>query len=592
MQPGDSNPNSPLMPADFRTRARARVRTRAAIVLFSAAALVLLISPISAASAQIAFQHAPERLPAGEPANLFVEVTGTETIDGVVLALPASWVLDEIRIVDDAGQETGFTTEPLVEYANRWLILADNPIHYSASLVLTVNPVSPSAASTATVTPVRLGNSAGDRDEIRVLDHLRSRASLPVISEVNTTIGRSADFSPRAARLSRDAGAASRFLPFDADLLPGPWDAFTMEAWLKTTDFKQIVLSTWTGRDGDPYPFELMVDGSGHIVSYQGTEDHHVSMRSDRPIADGTWHHVAVVHDSPDGWTRLIVDGMRADSLVHRRTMTFRQPEGLAMGTRVTGGDSDGSAESFGYTGKLDQVRVWPTARSVEDIRASRLDSRTFEMGSGLELSFDDDQDTDLDIPVSEDSPFTKRGITDLTVRSGSGVVTITWRAPEKDALSYVVERSSDGHRYSVAGRLQAGLPAGASYSIADPDPGVGVMYYRIRELLSDGEERLSDAVKVGMGESGEELSVILTGNFPNPFNPTTRISYTVRETQYVQISVWDLSGQQVRVLVDQTLSPGYHEVTFDAEGLPSGTYFVRLSTSEGTRTHQMVLMK
>ena len=117
-------------------------------------------------------------------------------------------------------------------------------------------------------------------------------------------------------------------------------------------------------------------------------------------------------------------------------------------------------------------------------------------------------------------------------------------------------------------------------------------MFYRVRELLPGGGERVSDAVKVGMGRQDEDMTVVLTGSFPNPFNPATRISYTVRETQYVRLSVWDLSGQMISLLVDETVTPGYHEVPFDAEGLPSGSYFVRLSTSEGTQTHQMVLMK
>lgn len=558
----------------------------------SAAVLLLLISQISAASAQIAFRHAPERLPAGEPANLFVEVTGNESIDGFVLTLPASWVLDGIRIADDTGRSTNFTTEPLVEYANRWLIVADSPMHRSAYLILTVNPVSPSGASTATVTPVRLHHADRGGGEPRVLDNLRSRVVLPVVSERNAPIGRSADFSPRAHRPAHDREAAGRFIPFDADRVPGPWDVFTVETWLKTTDFEQIVLSTWTGRDDDPYPFELVIDGSGHIVSYQGTEDHHVSMKSARPVADGSWHHVALVHDSPEGWTRLFVDGMRADSLVHRRAMTFRQPEGLSLGSRVAREDPDGDSSSTRYTGRLDQLRIWPTARSLEDVRASRMDPRSVEMKDGLELTFDDDSGASLDIPIAEDSPFSQRGITDLSVRSDPIGVTIAWTAPVSDALAYEVERSADGLRYVPAGRLEAGRPAGASYSIIDPDPVDGVMYYRIRELLPGGKERLSDAVKVGMGQSGEEPSVILTGNFPNPFNPTTRISYTVRETQYVQVSVWDLSGQRISVLVDRTVSPGYHEVTFDADTLPSGPYFVRLSTSEGTQTHQMVLMK
>lgn len=570
------------MPADFPRRVRFAAQTLTVAVLMS------LILPISDVSAQIAFRYAPEHLLSGEQANLYVEVTGSERIDGFLLALPASWTLDALRVVDTTGRTSNASAEPLVEYANRWLILTDTPLRPSSMLVLTVNPVSPSATSTATVTPVRI-EAPGRSAEPRVLDNLQSRADLPVIPDLSSKMGRSADFSRRTDPSGRRESASGRFVAFDRAQMPGPWETFTLEVWLKTTAFQQIVLSTWSGRDGDPYPFELVVDGSGHIVSYQGTDDHHVSMRSRGPVADGAWHHVAVVHDTPAGWTRLVVDGVSVDSLVHRRAMTFRRPPGIAVGDRA---DPGAEPTTSYYTGRLDELKLWPEARTVAEIRESRMDPAVPRVPGGLRIPFDDDGDEDLDVQITDDSPFSLRGITGLSVRSRPEGVTIAWSAADGDAERFEVERSTDGIRYVTVGRVEAGLQADASYSIVDPAPGDGVMFYRVRELLPGGQERLSDAVKAGMGETDADLSVVLTGNFPNPFNPTTRISYTVRETEHVQLSVWDLSGQRVSMLVDETVSPGYHEIPFDAEGLPSGTYFVQLNTPDGTQTHQMVLMK
>jgi len=195
---------------------------RAVSGLVSVVVFSLLIPLFPAASAQVAFRHAPERLPAGEQANLFVEVTGSEQIDGFLLALPASWVLDGIRIADDTGRTTGFSTEPLVEYANQWLILAESPVRSASSLVLTVTPVSPSAASTATVTPVRLGHSDRGDDAMRVLDGLRSRLNLPVVSNADPTFGRSADFSMLSRASNREAGSANRIMRIDPKQLSGP----------------------------------------------------------------------------------------------------------------------------------------------------------------------------------------------------------------------------------------------------------------------------------------------------------------------------------------------------------------------------------
>ena len=84
----------------------------------------------------------------------------------------------------------------------------------------------------------------------------------------------------------------------------------------------------------------------------------------------------------------------------------------------------------------------------------------------------------------------------------------------------------------------------------------------------------------------------MLVGNFPNPFNPATTITYEVHQTSPVRVSVWDLSGQQVTVLVDRIQAPGAYQVRFEGGDLPSGTYFVRLENQRGTQTHKMVLMK
>ena len=83
-----------------------------------------------------------------------------------------------------------------------------------------------------------------------------------------------------------------------------------------------------------------------------------------------------------------------------------------------------------------------------------------------------------------------------------------------------------------------------------------------------------------------------LTGNYPNPFNPTTTVNFALPESADVRVTVFDMLGRQVRVLVNGTLPAGRHEVVFDASQLPSGAYFLQYSTPEGTFNKQMVLMK
>ncbi len=86
--------------------------------------------------------------------------------------------------------------------------------------------------------------------------------------------------------------------------------------------------------------------------------------------------------------------------------------------------------------------------------------------------------------------------------------------------------------------------------------------------------------------------AIALEQNYPNPFNPSTAINFELASGGPAKLVVYDVLGRQVRVLVDATLDSGWHQVTFDARDLPSGTYLYRLTTPAGTRSKVMLLMK
>jgi len=78
----------------------------------------------------------------------------------------------------------------------------------------------------------------------------------------------------------------------------------------------------------------------------------------------------------------------------------------------------------------------------------------------------------------------------------------------------------------------------------------------------------------------------------PNPFNPTTQIHFELTESMPVKLGVYDVLGREVRILIDGVVSAGEHRVHFDANGLPTGTYFYRFTTPEGAFGGQMLLLK
>jgi hypothetical protein len=97
-----------------------------------------------------------------------------------------------------------------------------------------------------------------------------------------------------------------------------------------------------------------------------------------------------------------------------------------------------------------------------------------------------------------------------------------------------------------------------------------------------------------------------LINNYPNPFNPSTKIKFSVPQVRLlfggsspnvvgvdlVQLKVYDIMGREVQTLVNEKLNPGTYEVTFDGSALTSGVYFYRLFVNGFSETKKMLLVK
>jgi hypothetical protein len=107
---------------------------------------------------------------------------------------------------------------------------------------------------------------------------------------------------------------------------------------------------------------------------------------------------------------------------------------------------------------------------------------------------------------------------------------------------------------------------------------------------------RLSTFVITDVGANADILPMktSLSQNYPNPFNPTTKIGYRVSGlgSRGVKLSVHDLLGREVAVLVDEKKEPGNYEVQFDGSGLSSGVYFYRMQAGDFVSTKKLLLLK
>ena len=158
-----------------------------------------------------------------------------------------------------------------------------------------------------------------------------------------------------------------------------------------------------------------------------------------------------------------------------------------------------------------------------------------------------------------------------------------------------VLENSSAEHEQELAYRalflvdlMEGNYQSAASYLTYIPDKGSGNHRKHLEALLPTNLDHFDRS-----NEEAERLSdVVSISNYPNPFNPTTVIGYQLPVSSVVQLSVYDILGREVSVLVNGEMSAGTHQATFDGRNLASGIYLYRLQVNGQVLTGKMLLTK
>lgn len=174
------------------------------------------------------------------------------------------------------------------------------------------------------------------------------------------------------------------------------------------------------------------------------------------------------------------------------------------------------------------------------------------------------------------------------------GGVELVWEIFADEPISgYRIYREREGE--GTARLLNGGLliaPDRTRYVDREFEP-AATLLYTLGVLSEDGTERRSQVVRV----STPAVSLGLSQNVPNPFNPATTISFTLPEPTHVRLAVFEVSGALVRVLADGYMGGGLHTAFWDGTNssgaaVSSGTYFYRLTAGKGSITRKMILLK
>ena len=133
------------------------------------------------------------------------------------------------------------------------------------------------------------------------------------------------------------------------------------------------------------------------------------------------------------------------------------------------------------------------------------------------------------------------------------------------------------------------------TYSFVDEKAPAGNLKYRLKQIDIDGKYEYSNVVEVSI-ETHSDFA--LEQNYPNPFNPTTKIKFSIpasgnnSQASMVNLSIYNILGQLVEVVINKEMSSGYHEVEFDGSHLTSGMYIYRLTYGGKSMIRKMLLVK
>lgn len=181
-------------------------------------------------------------------------------------------------------------------------------------------------------------------------------------------------------------------------------------------------------------------------------------------------------------------------------------------------------------------------------------------------------------------------GLVDFNANAGTSDISLTWKTEsEHNNRGFQIQRSNNGADWYnlnfVTGSGESSTTRNYTYS--DKGLAPGLYYYRLKQEDFDGNSKFSSVVTGRI--SGKGLVSLFPAN-PNPVHGISQIRFDLPATQKVKLSVFDVNGREVRVLLNGQQEPGSHIAPIDAAGLSKQLYYVRLQTETSVLTTKIIV--
>ncbi len=179
-----------------------------------------------------------------------------------------------------------------------------------------------------------------------------------------------------------------------------------------------------------------------------------------------------------------------------------------------------------------------------------------------------------------------------FTATANGKEVTLGWStATELNNQGFEVQRKFGSNDFVTVGSVKGNgtTTTPHNYTYIDKLIDVGKYFYRLKQIDYGGKYEYSQIVEVNWSPF---TTYKLEQNYPNPFNPTTTIGFGIPERSHVRMSILNILGEEIKILLNEEMEAGYHSLEFDASGLPSGIYFYRIQTGSFVETRKMILLR
>ena len=442
------------------------------------------------------------------------------------------------------------------------------------------------------------------------------------------------------------------------NLADGPNAVFTIDLWFNPHDMnddlaggilgddivgdKDAIISINDLADDDWANHLLLFIWNNELVLHIGEGNGgNVSLTSFGSNSYNKWYHLTLIYYNATNRVHVYLDGIQVGNEVSQFNTLFsyvlagtlgnlRMSIGQEydyVGTTLTPGDF--------YEGGIDEIRVWnraldpteitnlandnpseaigqlnpPSVRdyvarfNMEDGTATTITSSIGSGSIGYLMDGTSQAQGPMRFPHSDVSLPIE--LSSFTAKSVNGSVELKWvTESEINNAGFNVYRSDDDANYE---KLNISLLEGAvnsstpnAYTFTDVEVKVNAKYYyKLEDVSTSGETSLHGPVSVITTEKEAAATKFALGTaYPNPFNPSTTINFSLAEEAKVQINIYDMAGNLVNTLTNSDYATGnynvvWNAVDFNSNPVSAGIYIYQMTTNTGfSQSAKMILIK